>query len=383
MARRLRRGSLLCLAALLGTTAPAFACGETQQAAPRQAPTSPPPLAVGDSVLADTVQLLAGAGYEANGMVCRTVDQGLAILRARGNQLPSLVVFALATNGGITDAQVRQALAILGPSRRLVLVTPHHGDDPNSPQVVREEANRYAPQTVLLDWDRLSASHPEWFAPDGVHLGSDAGIHAYASMIISALPYATAGQVQAIPTPPPAPAPAAPAAAPAPHHPPAVVVFRRAARAAARSVKPRPRPQALPAIVLPVKPLPGDGVSVWVIAGAAVAGLALAVLGGLLARRWYRARRRPGGPPGRPAAPAAPSPPPAPAPAPAPIAPPLAATSPPRPAAAVVAAPSATAVSKVAEARRRPGLVLAGAAAAALALAALLTGRNGTDRRRR
>ena len=85
------------------------------------------------------------------------------------------VVFALGTNGGITDTQVKEALAILGPSRRLVLVTPHHGDDPNSPPLVRAEVTRYAPQTVLLDWDRLSSPHPEWFASDGVHLGGSAG----------------------------------------------------------------------------------------------------------------------------------------------------------------------------------------------------------------
>src|SRR5260370_21173188 len=168
---------MVCVTAVRGLAGPAFACGETQQATPRQAPTTPPPLAVGASVLADTVQLLAGAGYEANGMVCRTVDQGLAILRAQGNQLPSLVVFALSTNGGITDAQVKEALAILGPSRRLVLVTPHHGDDPGSPQAVRDEANRYAPQTALLDSDPLTSPHPELFSPDGIPLGCDAGIH--------------------------------------------------------------------------------------------------------------------------------------------------------------------------------------------------------------
>ncbi|HUZ30409.1 MAG TPA: hypothetical protein VMU90_14270 [Solirubrobacteraceae bacterium] len=356
-ARRLRRGSMVCVTAVLGLAGPALACGETQQATPRQAPTNPPPLAVGDSVLADTVQLLAGAGYEANGMVCRTVDQGLAILRARGNQLPSLVVFALGTNGGITDSQVREALAILGPSRRLVLVTPHHGDDPNSPQEVRNEVNRYAPQTVLLDWDRLSSPHPEWFAPDGIHLGGDAGIHAFASMIISALPYATSGQVQAIPTPPPPPPPRPADAAPAPRHPPAVTVFLRAARAAARGVKPRPLARALPAIVLPVKPGPQAGVSIWVVVGAVAGALALALVAGLLGRRWHRRRQAVTPQPVVPAP-----------------APPLATPAPQPPAAPAARAPVA---------KRRPGLVLAGAAVAALALAAVRTGRSGPDRRRR
>src|SRR5436305_9384495 len=87
MARLLLRATGGCLTAVLALATPAYAaCGETQQATPQQAPTNPPPLAVGDSVLADTVPLLAGAGYEANGMVCRTVDQGLAILQARADR---------------------------------------------------------------------------------------------------------------------------------------------------------------------------------------------------------------------------------------------------------------------------------------------------------
>jgi hypothetical protein len=358
-------GAAVCLGVALGSATPAFACGETQQAMPRQAPTDPPPLALGDSVLADTVPQLAAAGYEANGMVCRTVDQGLAILQARGNRLPSLVVFALGTNGGISDAQVKEALAILGPSRRLVLVTPHHGDDPNSPQVVRAEVSRYAPQTLLLDWDQLSSSHPEWFAADGVHLGNDAGIHAYASMIISALPYATAGQVQAIPTPPPPPPTPGAGARPVRHHPAAINVFRRAARAMARHIKPVQRPAGLPAVVLPVKPPPGGGLALWAIIAIAVGALALALAGGLLARRFYGRRRLGPAPPAvAAAAPGPPAPvPPPPLPAPAPE---------PAPAEMVRRRP-----------RPSPRQVLAGAALAALALAAARTSRIGLDRRRR
>jgi hypothetical protein len=46
----------------------------------------------------------------------------------------------------------------------------------------------------LLEWDRLADEHPSWLAPDGVHLGGQAGIEGYAQMIATALPYAVAVQ---------------------------------------------------------------------------------------------------------------------------------------------------------------------------------------------
>ncbi len=128
-------------------------------------------------------------------MVCRTMNQGLEILNSRAASLPSLVILALGTNGGVTDSQVRLALTILGPDRRLVLVTPHHGDTSAAPTIIRAEAAKNRNQVLLLDWDRVSAGHPEWFAPDGTHLGGDAGIRAFASLLDAALPYS-------IPAPP-------------------------------------------------------------------------------------------------------------------------------------------------------------------------------------
>src|SRR6202022_4529248 len=101
-------------------------------------------------------------------------------LRATGANLPHLVVLELGTNGGVTQDQVDAALSILGPDRILVLVTPHHGDTPSAAQDVRDAAARHPDRVLLLDWDLLAMGHPEWFAPDGIHLGGSAGINAFA-----------------------------------------------------------------------------------------------------------------------------------------------------------------------------------------------------------
>jgi len=37
----------------------------------------------------------------------------------------------------------------------------------------------------VLDWVRRSAGRDDWFASDGVHLGSRAGIRAYTSLLRS------------------------------------------------------------------------------------------------------------------------------------------------------------------------------------------------------
>jgi hypothetical protein len=185
--------ALSLIALLLGASSAAAQCGQEYHSTPAQSNVpGGAPLAVGDSVLADAAALLARDGFEADGMVCRQMSQGLAVLRERGARLPHLVVLALGTNGEVTPGDINEALRILGPQRILVLVTPHGSVVPSTPQVIREAAASQRERIVLLDWDRLAAGHPEWLAPDGVHLGGQAGIEAFAQMIASVLPYASA-----------------------------------------------------------------------------------------------------------------------------------------------------------------------------------------------
>jgi hypothetical protein len=175
-----------------GTTAapppPGSACGQTVDLPPRRSlGIGGAPLAIGDSVLYDAAQPLAGYGFHVDAMVCRTMAQGIAWLIAHEHGQPVLVVVALGTNGGASPGQIDQLLSILGPHRFLALVTPHNGTDATTPALYRAVAEREPDQIELLDWDRLSASHPDWFASDGIHLGGRAGVDAFARLIASSL----------------------------------------------------------------------------------------------------------------------------------------------------------------------------------------------------
>ncbi len=193
--------SLVTVAAGLALAAAANAgCGQEYRSAPaRTTVAGGPPLAIGDSVLADAVPTLVRYGFEADGMVCRQMSQGISILRERGTALPHLVVLALGANGPVTSGEIDEALALLGPTRVLALVTPHGGVSPSAPAAMRTAAAANPRRIILLDWDRLAGEHSDWLAPDGVHLGGPAGIEGFAALIAGALPYATSTAVT--PTP--------------------------------------------------------------------------------------------------------------------------------------------------------------------------------------
>jgi hypothetical protein len=193
LTRRTRVSALVCLLSLSVFCSRASAqCGQTADRAPRGGTFDgqPAPLALGDSVLDDASGELAGLGFHVNAMVCRTMTQGIAWLQSRSGQLPHLVVLALGTNGYMTQGDIDQVLSILGPNRVLAMVTPHHGDLPYVPGVIRAAARQDRGRIILLDWDRLSAGQYGWFAPDGIHLGGQAGIDAYARLVASTLPFA-------------------------------------------------------------------------------------------------------------------------------------------------------------------------------------------------
>jgi hypothetical protein len=133
-------------------------------------------------------------------MVCRTMAQGIVYLQDHAASLPVLVVVALGTNGAVTMGQIDELLRIVGSNRLLAMVTPHDGNYAYVPGLIRLAAREHPGQIIVLDWDRLSAGHPEWFAPDGIHLGSTAGINAYARLVASALQAAPASAPASAPT---------------------------------------------------------------------------------------------------------------------------------------------------------------------------------------
>jgi hypothetical protein len=136
---------------------------------------------------------LSQEGYDANARGCRQWSEALGMLGAlRGSgSLPGVVVIALGANGQVEDGDISQALSILGPGRVLVMVT--HFDTGHvagaDTSLIRSERHRHPGSIAVLDWVAHSASHGEWFQPDGLHLTLQ-GAAAFASFLAGALPLA-------------------------------------------------------------------------------------------------------------------------------------------------------------------------------------------------
>ena len=99
----------------------------------------------------------------------------------------STVIFDLGNNNHLTESDVRTLFELLKNQPRIIVV------DTAVPRIWRDDNNRIIrkviadyPQAVLIDWASISLNHPEYFAPDGVHL-DDAGSDVYVNAILEAL----------------------------------------------------------------------------------------------------------------------------------------------------------------------------------------------------
>lgn len=167
---------LAATAAALLAAGPAQAgCGGVQHRRALVRPrTGPPPLMIGDSVLLGALDQVSRAGFDIDTRGCRGWSEGMAVLRARRRAriLPPEVVVQLGTNYDITAASIRTALAILGPDRLLVLLTPREvfGESGADAAAVRAAGRRYPDRVLVLDWVAHTQGHASWFQPDGIHL---------------------------------------------------------------------------------------------------------------------------------------------------------------------------------------------------------------------
>jgi hypothetical protein len=205
---------LAAVAATSPASGRAAACGEAQHYMPVERDAStPPPLAIGDSVMLGAVEPLRRRGFEVDARECRQMSEGLRVLGARAGAgtLPSAVAVGLGTNWTVTLAQIRWALRILGPERVLVLVTPRElgGAASTDQDAIRAAGRRWPGRVTVADWVAHSAGHRDWFWSDGLHLRAR-GARAFARLISRTL-----GANAAPPaSPPPAEAPGGGAPAP-------------------------------------------------------------------------------------------------------------------------------------------------------------------------
>jgi hypothetical protein len=191
-----RVGLALALAAvLLAAWAPGASagCGGVEIASPKHKVAPRPPLAIGDSSMLLALPALSRVGYKVNARGCRAYPEGLRLLRdqARHHRLPHLVVIALGSDQTVTGGDISHALKILGPNRKLGLVTPREsgGGESNDATVIRNAGARYAGRVKVLDWVHYSAGHSSWFQPDGLHL-TFSGAKAFARLLKKLIPLA-------------------------------------------------------------------------------------------------------------------------------------------------------------------------------------------------
>jgi hypothetical protein len=117
----------------------------------------------------------------------RRWSDGLAAIRARGDQTRRAVVLAFGTNAGVDGDALTAVLDALGPDRMVVLVNlmgPFARiDDDNA---ALEEAARTRPNVVVADWAEAVRGHPEQLQADRIH-PSLAGSHLFAKTVRQAL----------------------------------------------------------------------------------------------------------------------------------------------------------------------------------------------------
>jgi peptidoglycan/LPS O-acetylase OafA/YrhL len=108
------------------------------------------------------------------------------VTRHQRNQLGPVVVIHTGNNGIINPSQLTSVLSMLAGCRRVVVLTdrvPRDWQAPNNATLT--SVTGQFPNVRLIDWNSLSATHPDWFYTDGLHLRPP-GAAAYAQLIMAA-----------------------------------------------------------------------------------------------------------------------------------------------------------------------------------------------------
>lgn len=128
----------------------------------------------GDSVILGIKGALA-KGYEVSlvdARVGRQADELLeVILRDKAKAPTGPVILNLGNNNTVSEDQVSKILAALESRPQVILVNtavPRPWRDTNN-EVIAMVSSRYS-NVQVVDWESISSQHPEYFAPDGVHL---------------------------------------------------------------------------------------------------------------------------------------------------------------------------------------------------------------------
>jgi hypothetical protein len=123
-----------------------------------------------------------------NARVGRQIGELIQVVTNDRVNLPhATVIFDLGNNNHLVESDVRTLFELLKDQPRMIVVdtaVPRSWRDDNN-RIIRKVIADY-PEAQLVDWATISQNHPEYFAPDGVHL-DDAGSTVYVDAILEAL----------------------------------------------------------------------------------------------------------------------------------------------------------------------------------------------------
>jgi peptidoglycan/LPS O-acetylase OafA/YrhL len=119
-----------------------------------------------------------------NARVGRQAPELLEVMKVDGEKVKnSTVVFNLGNNNALTRDQVTAIFENIKSVPEAIVVNtavPRPWKDANNALISEVAANH--PNISIIPWDQISQGHPEYFAPDGVHL-VPAGVRAYVAAI--------------------------------------------------------------------------------------------------------------------------------------------------------------------------------------------------------
>lgn len=122
-----------------------------------------------------------------NARVGRQAPELLEVIRNdKANMVGSTIVMNLGNNNRLTEEQVAAIFAEVKDQPRIIVVNtavPRGWRDENN-ALIAQYAALYGAR--LIDWATISAGHPEYFGPDGVHL-VPTGVRAYVDAIAAEL----------------------------------------------------------------------------------------------------------------------------------------------------------------------------------------------------
>jgi len=143
-------------------------------------------LAIGDSVMIDIAKRLHTLypNITIDGKIGRQVSQAVELVPsyARFNQEDKAVIIQLGTNGYFTNEQIDKLLGAFSQAQIYVVNTrvPRPWETKVN-TALANKAQEYA-NITLIDWHAAALNHPEYFAPDGVHLEPQ-GVEALTNLI--------------------------------------------------------------------------------------------------------------------------------------------------------------------------------------------------------